>query len=239
MKNKGDDPSKRQHLATIVHTRPIISAPSSTKEQQRLSWCPKSEKMRDPENAHQVRKYDATPGESGALVLSKSKDAYRGSQKCNMDSGLVIHSDFPTILHGRMKFLHNICQGRAITMDCQEYIKEPAERKKGQHLQREERGAIQRLKNAGYSNRAIARAIGCSPTTVGKRTKARHAPKEQQGQETRLLSKAWRGGLQGEQKAFSETTPNLSLHSFHSLDNGTGQRTQVVSGCLRWLCPSA
>ena len=60
-----------------------------------------------------------------------------------------------------------------------------------------------------------------------KRAKARHtAPKEQQGQEARILGKAWRSGLQGEQKAFSETTPNLSLHSFHSLDNGTGQRTQ-------------
>lgn len=45
------------------------------------------------------------------------------------------------------------------------------ERKKGQHLQREERGAIQQLKNAGYTNRAIARAIGCSPTTVGNELK--------------------------------------------------------------------
>ena len=41
-------------------------------------------------------------------------------------------------------------------MDCQDYITESVERKKGQHLQREERGAIQHLKNAGYTNRAIA-----------------------------------------------------------------------------------
>ena len=34
-------------------------------------------------------------------------------------------------------------------MDCQDYIPELVERKKGQHLQREERGAIQHLKNAG------------------------------------------------------------------------------------------
>ncbi len=40
-------------------------------------------------------------------------------------------------------------------MDCQDYITESVERKKGQHLQREERGAIQHLKNAGYTNRAI------------------------------------------------------------------------------------
>jgi len=52
-------------------------------------------------------------------------------------------------------------------MDCQDYITIPAERKKGQHLQREERGAIQHLKRQGLSNRAIARAIGCSPSTVG------------------------------------------------------------------------
>ena len=56
-------------------------------------------------------------------------------------------------------------------MDCQDYITELVERKKGQHLQREERGAIQQLKNAGYTNRAIARAIGCSPTTVGNELK--------------------------------------------------------------------
>ena len=58
-------------------------------------------------------------------------------------------------------------------MDCQDYITESVERKKGQHLQREERGAIQHLKNAGYTNRAIARAIGCSPTTVGNELKTR------------------------------------------------------------------
>ena len=60
-----------------------------------------------------------------------------------------------------------------------------------------------------------------------KRAKARHtAPKEQQGQEARILGKAWRSGLQGEQKAFSETTPNLSLHSFHSLKAEQPEQTQ-------------
>lgn len=41
------------------------------------------------------------------------------------------------------------------------------ERKRGQHIGAEERGAIQRLKKLGYSNRAIAREINCSPSTVG------------------------------------------------------------------------
>lgn len=51
-------------------------------------------------------------------------------------------------------------------MDCQNYTTETAERKKRQHLQREDRGAIQHLKRQGYSNRAITREIGCSPSTV-------------------------------------------------------------------------
>ncbi|WP_414601422.1 helix-turn-helix domain-containing protein [Evtepia sp.] len=40
-----------------------------------------------------------------------------------------------------------------------------AERKKGQHPQREERDAIQHLKRQGYSNRAIAREIGYARLT--------------------------------------------------------------------------
>ena len=63
-------------------------------------------------------------------------------------------------------------------MDCQDYITESVEREKGQHLQREERGAIQHLKNEVYSNRAIARAIGCSPTTVGKELKRGTPPRK-------------------------------------------------------------
>ena len=52
-------------------------------------------------------------------------------------------------------------------MDCPNYITVEPERKPGQHLQREDRGAIQRLRRLGYSNRAIARELNCSPTTVG------------------------------------------------------------------------
>lgn len=52
-------------------------------------------------------------------------------------------------------------------MDCHHYITGLPERKSGQHLQREERGAIQALKRQGLSNRAIARELGCSPTTIG------------------------------------------------------------------------
>lgn len=41
------------------------------------------------------------------------------------------------------------------------------ERKRGQHLGAEERGAIQRLKKLGYTNRMIAHEVNCSPSTVG------------------------------------------------------------------------
>lgn len=52
-------------------------------------------------------------------------------------------------------------------MDQTYSITNPPERKKGQHLGAEERGAIQALKRQGFSNRAIARTIHCSPSTVG------------------------------------------------------------------------
>ena len=63
-------------------------------------------------------------------------------------------------------------------MDCQDYITGPAERKKGQHLQCEERGAIQHLKCQGYTNRAIAREIGCSPSTVANELRRGTPPRK-------------------------------------------------------------
>lgn len=51
-------------------------------------------------------------------------------------------------------------------MDCQDYITVKAERKKGQHLGAEERGAIKVLVKQGLGIRAIAKAIGCAPSTV-------------------------------------------------------------------------
>ena len=51
-------------------------------------------------------------------------------------------------------------------MDCQDYIIVCAERKKGQHLGIAERGAIKALKQQGLGTRAIAREIGCVPSTI-------------------------------------------------------------------------
>ena len=52
-------------------------------------------------------------------------------------------------------------------MDCPDYIIMEPERKTGQYLQRENRGAIQRMYRLGFSNRIIAREPHCSPTTIG------------------------------------------------------------------------
>lgn len=52
-------------------------------------------------------------------------------------------------------------------MDKTNSITISAERKRGEHLGAEERGAIQQLKKLGYSNRFIAGEINCSPSTVG------------------------------------------------------------------------
>ena len=80
--------------------------------------------------------------------------------------------------HDIMELPDSIYQGRAITMDCYHYTIEFPERKRGQHLQREERGAIQALKRQGMSNRAIARALGCSPTTVGNELRRGTPPRK-------------------------------------------------------------
>lgn len=63
-------------------------------------------------------------------------------------------------------------------MDCQDYITIEAERKCGQHLQAEQRGAIQALRRSGCSMRAIGRAIGCSPTTVSNELKRGTPPRK-------------------------------------------------------------
>ena len=65
-----------------------------------------------------------------------------------------------------MEFPDNICQGSAITMDCHNYNTKTTERKKGQHLRMEDRGAIKALRQQGLGIRAIARQVGCAPSTV-------------------------------------------------------------------------
>lgn len=63
-------------------------------------------------------------------------------------------------------------------MDRHHCTTSPSERKSGQHLRKEDRGAIQALKNQGLSNRAVARSIGCSPTTVSNELKRGTPPRK-------------------------------------------------------------
>jgi IS30 family transposase len=63
-------------------------------------------------------------------------------------------------------------------MDKIDSITISTERKRGQHLQAEDRGAIQALKAQGCSNRAIAKILGCSPTTVGNELKRGTPPRK-------------------------------------------------------------
>ena len=51
-------------------------------------------------------------------------------------------------------------------MDYSNFTINESERKPGQHLQREDRGAIEKLHREGYSLRKIAKLINCSPSTV-------------------------------------------------------------------------
>ena len=63
-------------------------------------------------------------------------------------------------------------------MDCQDYSTIQQERKKGQHLGPEERGAIKALKKQGYGVRAISRVIGCAPSTVTNELKRGTPPRK-------------------------------------------------------------
>lgn len=61
------------------------------------------------------------------------------------------------------------------TVDTQDYTITEPKRKRGQHLRLEDRGAMHVLFKEKYTDRAIARIIGCSPSTVGNE-RARGTP---------------------------------------------------------------
>lgn len=62
-------------------------------------------------------------------------------------------------------------------MDHTQYTTNGAERKPGTHLTMEDRGAIQAMKKLGHSNRAIARYLQCSPTTISNELKRGTPPR--------------------------------------------------------------
>lgn len=53
-------------------------------------------------------------------------------------------------------------------MDHTQYTTNEAGYEPGKHLTPEDRGAIQAMKRLGHSNRAIARYLHCSPTTISR-----------------------------------------------------------------------
>ena len=121
-------------------------------------------------------------------------------------------------------------------MDCCHYITDLPERKSGQYLQREERGAIQALKRQGLSNRAIARELGCSPTTIGNELRRGTPPrKSSKGRTPGYSAKHGEAVYRSQSVPFPETAQTAFLRSIRILGCCPGQRAQVVSGCLRRL----
>ena len=88
-------------------------------------------------------------------------------------------------------------------MDTINSITNTAERKRGEHLSSEDRGAIQQLEKLGYSNRAIAREIGCSPSTVGYELKRGTPPYSGRGRRPSYSAKQWSSGLQSQSESLS------------------------------------
>lgn len=71
-------------------------------------------------------------------------------------------------------------------MDHTQYSTNKAERKPGKHLTREDRGTIEAMKKLVQSNRAIARYLNCSPTTVSNELKRGMRPRTgRRGRKTR------------------------------------------------------
>lgn len=75
----------------------------------------------------------------------------------------------------RIKLPHQTRKGSLI-MDQLNSNTAITERKRGQHLGPIERGAIEHLHRMGYSNRAIAKELNCSPATVGNELRRGTSP---------------------------------------------------------------
>ena len=88
----------------------------------------------------------------------------------------------------RIKLSHQ-ANRRKITMNNIYCTTNEQERKRGQHLRAEERGAIQSLKRLGYSNRAIARELNCSPSTIGYELKRGTADYKGKGRKPQYSAK--------------------------------------------------
>lgn len=94
-------------------------------------------------------------------------------------------------------------------MDHTQYTTNKAERKPGKHLTREDRGAIEAMKKLGQSNRAIARYLNCSPTTVSNELKRGTAQNRPEGPYSRLLRKTRNACISNAQSKQPQATPHM------------------------------
>ena len=106
-------------------------------------------------------------------------------------------------------------------MDHTQYTTNKADRKPGKHLTREDRGAIEEMKKLGQSNRAIARYLNCSPTTVSNELKRGTRPKT--GQSSRTPGYCAKRGMLVYQ------THRANCHKPHSLRKGSTFAQWVVN----------
>ena len=102
-----------------------------------------------------------------------------------------------------------------------QYSTNKAERKPRKHLTREDRGTIEAMRKLVQSNRAIARYLNCSPTTVSNELKRGMRPRTSRRGRTPVYS-AKRGMLVYQ-------THRANCHKPHSLRKGSTFAQWVVN----------
>lgn len=118
-------------------------------------------------------------------------------------------------------------------MACPKYSTEMAERKKGQHLRMEERGAIKALEKQGAGSTSHRKSDRMCPDHRDERTAARHArPKEYTRADPKLFAQAGGSSLCSEPSELSQADPNREMQQLYRMGGHTNPGTQMVTGCL-------
>ena len=90
-----------------------------------------------------------------------------------------------------------------------QYSTNKAERKPRKHLTREDRGTIEAMKKLVQSNRAIARYLNCSPTTVSNELKRHAAQNQPERPYSRLLRKTRNACISNAQSKQPQATAHM------------------------------
>ena len=129
-----------------------------------------------------------------------------------------------------------ITKEETITMDYHNCITVPPERKRGQHLGQEERGAIQQLKKQSCSLRTIAEYVHCSPSTVLYELRRGTPPRRShKGRIPGYSAKRGTSGIQDQQDELQKVPRYHPVPGFYHLGGTTSPGTPLVAGCLRGL----